>query len=84
MQKITTYSGAIYYLNGRTITGGSKKLKEGHLLVAPAIGNSLLVSAPERQHLNPLYRVPGVTSSMVVKIENISCLRYLLVKLFGR
>ena len=71
-KKITTYSGAVYILqeDGRTITGGSKNLKDGHLLTEPRIGGSMQISAPERGQLHPEYRWPGVTSSYVVSIED--------------
>ena len=85
MKKITTYSGATYFLHndGRTITGGSKNLKDGHLLTKPIIGDSMLISTPKRLHVNPSYDWPGVETSLVVKIEKISRLRYVLAKLFG-
>ena len=74
MKKITTYSGAVYYLyNDRKITGGSKKLRSGELLfpLEPIIGVSMMISAPERGHLNPRFEEPGVTTSYVVKIEEV-------------
>ena len=85
MKKITTCSGATYILHndGRTITGGSKKLRDGHLLTEPNIGSSMLISTPERLHVTPFYDWPGVGTSMVIKIEEISRFRYLLAKLFG-
>ena len=71
-KKITTYSGAVYILqeDGRTITGGSKELKEGHLLTQPIVGQSMMISAPERAWRHPNYRWPGVTSSYVISIED--------------
>ena len=71
MKKITTYSGAIYYLDGVKITGGSKKLKDGELLMGPVIGQSMMISTPERHHLNPHFATAGVTSSMVMRIEDV-------------
>ena len=73
MKKITTYSGAVYFLDGRKITGGSKKLRNGALLfpIAPITGASMMISAPERGHLNPRFEEPGVTTSHVVSIEEV-------------
>ena len=74
MKKVTTYSGAVYYLDdNRKITGGSKKLRNGELLfpLEPIIGASMMISAPERGHLNPRFEEPGVTTSHVVSIEEV-------------
>ena len=73
MKKITTYSGAVYFLDGRKITGGSKRLKDGELLFPPEpiIGKSMMISAPERGYLNPRFEEPGVTTSMVMRIEDV-------------
>jgi len=72
IMKITTESGAIYYLYAQSkITGGSKNLKNGTLLNAAILGRSLLISTPERQAQNPTAVMPGVTSSRVVNIETI-------------
>ncbi len=72
MKKINTRSGAIYFLrnDGRTITGGSKNLKNGHLLIEPRIGRCMLISTPERYHLHPHILNPGVTTSDIVSIED--------------
>lgn len=71
MKKITTYSGAVYYIDGTKITGGSKKLKNGELLVGPIVGRSMYIYTPERHHLNPHFSTAGVTTSYVVSIEDV-------------
>ena len=71
MKKITTSSGAVYYLEGTKITGGSKKLKDGEILVEPVVGHCMLLATPERLHLNPHFSTAGVMSSQVVSIENV-------------
>ena len=68
--KITTESGAVYFLTGKTIAGGSKNLKAGVLLYPGVqLGDSMLISTPERSHLNPHYKNPSVLSTPIVKME---------------
>ena len=67
--KVTTLSGAVYHISGDKVTGGSKGLKDGRLLRPVSLGAPLLISAPERGHLHPEFRMPGVTSTDVVSIE---------------
>ena len=72
MKKITTHSGAVYHLHeDGKITGGSKELVNGKLLVGPYIGASMYIDTPERGGLNPTYRQPGVITSYVVEIEEV-------------
>ena len=68
--KVTTESGAVYHVNGDKVTGGSKNLKNGRLLsLAVRTGMPMLISTPERGHLNPHFSNPCVMSTPVVKIE---------------
>ena len=70
MLKVTTESGAIYYVStDGIVTGGSKELTNGRLLLSVMIGRSLWISAPERVKQNPPARGPGVVSTPVVSIE---------------
>ncbi len=69
--RVTTYSGAIYVVEGNKVAGGSKNLKGGTLLYPVRCGDSMLISAPERGHLNPDFKNPSVLSTPVVKIEPI-------------
>ena len=66
--QVTTESGAIYLIDGKKVMGGSKKLKDGRLLYPVQVGDSMLISTPERTHLNPHYKDPSVVSTPVVKI----------------
>jgi len=76
MLLVTTESGAVYYVDdgnfagaGSKVTGGSKNLKRGKLLNSPVqIGKSMLISTPERAHLNPEFKNPSVLSTPVVQI----------------
>jgi len=72
MKIITTYSGAVYKLHddGRTITGGSKDLKDGHLLTEPRVGHTMMISTPERHHLNPHFGTAGVITTRIISIED--------------
>ena len=72
MQKITTKSGAIYYVHDIRVMGGSKHLIDGKLAQEPEIGHSLKVFTPERHHLNPHFGTAGVISSQIVTIEEIT------------
>lgn len=67
--RIITESGAIYFLTGNRVTGGSKNLKNGKLLSPVQLGHPLLISTPERAHLNPHYKLPSVLSTHVVEFE---------------
>ena len=70
MLKVTTESGAIYYIDDEGIVkGGSKKLIEGQLYYSAMVGSSLLVLTPERAKQNPTARTPCVVSTPVVSIE---------------
>ena len=70
MLKVTTESGAIYYVGtDGIVTGGSKELTNGRLLLSVMIGRSLWLSTPERAKQNPTARAPGVFSTPVVSIE---------------
>ena len=72
MKKITTYSGAVYHLHDDgKVTGGSRDLVNGTLLVGPFMGQSMLISTPERGHLNPRYEMPSVQTSYVIEIEEV-------------
>jgi hypothetical protein len=72
MYYIKTESGARYIVVGDVVKGGSKNLKDGRLLNPPVqIGKCLLMLTPERAHLNPHYRNPGVMSTPVVEMEPI-------------
>ena len=75
--EITTASGAVYILTGSRITGGSKNLQDGTILYMPNVGDSMLIFAPERGHLNPRFKNPSVLSTPVVDIvpvrEGCSC-----------
>ena len=74
MKEITTESGAIYYLDGRTVSGGSKNLQRGNLILPPAgplVGHPMLIFTPERGHLNPEFANPSVLSTRVVSIEDV-------------
>ncbi len=72
MRKITTESGAIYYLTGKLVRGGSKNLQRGTLLLpldGPILGLSMMIDTPERMDLNPHFSQAGVMSTVVVHIE---------------
>lgn len=71
MLKVTTESGAIYYIRGERVEGGSKNLIDGRLLVPVMMGAPLMISTPERHRLNPDFQAPGVLSTPVVKIEGV-------------
>ncbi len=66
--QVTTASGAVYLVAGEKVMGGSKNLKDGRLLYPVRSGHSMLISTPERSHLNPHYKNPSVISTPVVKI----------------
>lgn len=67
--RIITESGAIYFLTGNKVTGGSKNLENGKLMSPVRVGCSLLISTPERKHLNPHYKNPSVLSTPVAEFE---------------
>ena len=70
MLKVTTESGAIYYISTDGIVkGGSKELTNGRLLRSVILGISLWISTPERAKQNPTATSPGVISTPVVSIE---------------
>lgn len=70
MLKVTTESGAIYYIStDGVVKGGSKELTNGRLLLSAMVGVSLWISTPERAKQNPTTRGPGVLSTPVVSIE---------------
>lgn len=69
LQQVTTASGAIYYVDGLKVMGGSKKLKDGKLLYPVRLGDSMLIFTPERLHLNPAFKNPSVLSTPVARIE---------------
>jgi hypothetical protein len=69
MLQVTTASGAIYMVDGLKVMGGSKKLKDGKLLYPVQLGDSMLISTPEREHLNPNFTNPAVLSTPVTRIE---------------
>ena len=69
MKKVTTYSGAVYIVEGSKVTGGSKGLKDGTLQAPPMIGRSMTIATPERHHLNPHFGTAGVMTSTVISIE---------------
>lgn len=70
MLKVTTESGAVYYVGtDGMVTGGSKNLVAGRLLQSVVIGRSLWLSTPERAEQNPTAIAPGVCSTPVVSIE---------------
>ncbi len=72
MLKITTKSGAVYYLhNNGAISGGSLGVKEGRPFYKPFVGQPLLIHTPERGHLNPDFQMPSVVSTVVVSIEEV-------------
>lgn len=76
MLKVTTHSGAIYFISDTgKVTGGSKDLKNGVLVSGPpVVGDTLLMRTPERI---PLRELPPpkhtddahVRSSTILKIE---------------
>lgn len=79
MLKITTYSGAVYFVTeAGDVRGGSKDLKNGVLLSGtPIVGRSLLIKAPERVPLRDLPPpvegvMPTVQSSYIVDIEEVA------------
>ena len=72
MLQVTTISGAIYMIDGTIVTGGSKNLESGKLLYPVQLGDSMLIFAPERSHLNPSFKNPSVLSTPVMKIEPIN------------
>ncbi len=75
MQKVTTESGAIYSLNGKSVRGGSLNIQRGTLLLpldGPLVGHSMIIDTPERANLNPDYRQPSVTTTVVVHIEEMN------------
>ena len=69
--RVTTFSGAVYYIEGERVTGGSRDLTDGKLLVGPYIGASMFIDTPERGHLNPSFRYPSLQTSYVVSIEEV-------------
>ncbi len=74
MLKVTTESGAIYYLTGKSVRGGSLNIQRGTLLLpldGPLVGHSMIIDTPERGDLNPEYRQPSVTTTVVVHIDEI-------------
>jgi hypothetical protein len=78
MLKITTFSGAIYFITETGhVRGGSKDLKNGVLLSGPPVmGESLLIETPERVPLRDMPPplpgvVPAVHSSYIVNIEEV-------------
>ncbi len=78
MLKVTTHSGAVYYISDNVkTTGGSKDLKNGVLVSgAPVVGDTLLVQTPERIALRELPPPPDpamahVRSSTIITIEDI-------------
>ena len=71
MKKITTYSGAVYMVDGSKVTGGSKDLQDGVIASVPIVGQCMLIYTPERHHLNPHFGTAGVQTSKVVSIEDI-------------
>ncbi len=76
MLKVTTHSGAIYFIGDNDkVTGGSKDLKNGVLVSGtPVVGDTLLIETPERV---PLRELPPPTppnkahvrSSTIMTIE---------------
>lgn len=72
MKKITTYSGAVYMVDGSKVTGGSKNLTDGILTSPIVIGTIMLIHTPERCHLNPHFDKAGVMTSEIVSIEEIA------------
>lgn len=73
MLKVTTQSGAIYYVDGdNKVTGGSKDIVNGKLVGGqPTLGVGLMILTPERGHLNPQFKTPGVYSTDVMIIEEV-------------
>ena len=76
MLKVITESGAIYYVAetcvGAPVRGGSKKLQASYLWIPMTVGRSMQIYTPERIPQNPDAVVPGVFSSSIVSIEEIS------------
>jgi hypothetical protein len=72
MLQVTTVSGSIYFVTGDKVIGGSKNLKNGKLLYPVQLGDAMLISAPERQHLNPVFTNPAVLSTPVARIEPVN------------
>lgn len=76
MLKVTTHSGAVYFISDSgKVTGGSKNLKNGVLVSGPPeVGDTLLMRTPERI---PLRKLPPpkhvddahVRSSTIITIE---------------
>jgi len=71
MLRVTTYSGAVYYIDGDKVTGGSRNLTDGRLISHAVIHRSMMIETPERAHLYPEFGQPGLTTSHVVTIEEI-------------
>ena len=67
--KITTLSGAVYYIEDDVVTGGSLELTDGRLVLPAQVGLCLYILTPERAEQNPTAKVPGVGSTPVVSIE---------------
>jgi hypothetical protein len=76
---VRTYSGSEYVLARRKdgswkVTGGSRNLQDGTLVrvLEPniiTIGQGMFVYAPERAQDHPTYKMPGVSTSYIMKIE---------------
>lgn len=80
MLKVTTESGAIYYIEANTIgakvLGGSKDLQAGQLWRPLVIGNVLHIHTPGRLSQTYMNEIsPYVTSTCVISIETVFCSR---------
>jgi hypothetical protein len=71
MKRVITYSGAVYYIDGDKVTGGSKNLKDGRLIGPLRMGSCLLIDTPERAQANPTAIQPAVRSSVVIAMEDV-------------
>ena len=71
MLQITTYSGAVYYVDGTKVTGGSRNLVDGKLVSPVRLRASMMIGTPERAHLFPDFDQPGLVTSHIVSIEEI-------------
>ena len=71
MLRVTTHSGAVYYIEGAKVTGGSKNLVDGKLVGIVSLYASMMIDTPERAHLYPDLDQPGVVTSHVVSIEEV-------------
>ncbi|KKN14523.1 hypothetical protein LCGC14_0995260 [marine sediment metagenome] len=70
MLTITTESGAVYYIEGSNVRGGSLEIQKGTLISGePFIGQIMLIETPERHHLNPHFSTAGVQTTPIVEIE---------------